>query len=110
MTGRAVPRSAVAGTDDFDATQLFIQERGFTAAERSTASLLLETFTLIARAVRRISTDTGAAFDFWAELVRRQVPMERVYAGGMAPILARIAARQAVTEIFVEIGVIDARL
>ncbi len=110
MTGRAVPKSAVAGSDDFDATQLFLQERGLAPAARSTASLLLETYSLVARAVSRIPIDGSAAFDCWGELLRREVAMDRVHAGGMAPMLARAASRQAVTEILVEMGVIGSQV
>jgi len=84
LTGRALPLAAAAGSNVFDAQQRYISERQLPLPEQSTTSLLLG----MAASVRPSLLDDphrdyARAQQIWRELVRRQVPVDRIVRGAL---------------------------
>jgi hypothetical protein len=108
MTGRAIPLSAARGNDDFDATQLFLQDRHKPVDERSTAALLIGLRAEVSRNVFSSRADAAEAVSVWGELLRRGIDMDRVFIGGLAPLMSLTVAARTVIELLSRKEVVDA--
>lgn len=86
--GRAVPLRAVAGADDFDAQQRYVQDAGLPMHERSTSSLFLSLAGIIdVRLVTDPTTDRGLpeqVADTCKELAHRGLPVNRLLSSGLS--------------------------
>lgn len=108
MTGRQLPIAVAAGADDFDATKAWLQERDLPIQQQHTSALLTGLRIAARWNLGRGLHDGSTAMEFWGELVRRGVDMDRVFRGGIAPELADVAALRAIAEILTREGIVDA--
>jgi len=108
MTGRQIPLRVATGIEEFDATQLWLQERDRPVGEQSTATLLMGLGVSVRRNLAFASTDSSGPVAFWGELLRRGVDVERVFRGGITRGLAETAAARALAEFLTRDGVVDA--
>lgn len=95
LRGRQLPTSAAAGVSDFDAQQIYIQERSRAPREQSTTCLLIS-LAVALRPEKRESTplDVERVLSIWRELEARAVPVESIVRGAILPQMAvRIAER-----------------
>jgi len=97
-----MPRSVASGSLDYDATKRFLTERRKPPHEQGTGSLLLG----LKAALDGLSVEAHETADrvmpLWAELERRDVPVERVVGAAMLPEIAvrlsMVASIPAMTE------------
>jgi hypothetical protein len=108
MTGRSMPRFVVAGADEFDAGRLFLRDSDLPVREQSTAALMIGLRAEMSNNVLASSRNTQLALDTWGELTRRQINMDRVFAGGIAPSMAAFVSARAVIELLARDGLLDA--
>lgn len=95
MTGRAIPRSAASGADQFDAAEQYIRYSDEAVSMRSTSALLTG---LQVASFRRfwpsVDDNRNEPTELWGELDRRGLDVERAAIGGLAQ---RMAASLGVT-------------
>jgi len=88
LHGRGMPQSVVSGSVAYDATKRFLTERRKSPSGQGTGSLLLG----LKAALDGLSADAHETADrvmpLWAELERRDVPVERVVGAAMLPEIA----------------------
>lgn len=108
MTGRAIPTSAVAGHNAFDAAQNFLNDRDKPVDEQSTSSLLLSLRAQLTRNVLRAEPDHVAPLSLWGELLRRGIDMDNVFAGALASIVASAVSVRVLVELLAKDEVVDA--
>ena len=108
MLGRQLPITVAAGTDDFDATRHWLQERDLPIQQQSTAAILTGLRIAARWNLGRALHDSSLSMTYWGELLRRGIDMDRVYRGGVAPELAEVATIRAIAEILTRDEVIDA--
>jgi tetratricopeptide (TPR) repeat protein len=79
LRGKQLPISAAAGTSAFDARKRYLQDRTKPPSAQSTSSLLLGLQAAIQWPEFLLGPSTEhAAMDYWAELARRGLPVERI--------------------------------
>lgn len=107
MTGRVLPAESAAGAQPYDAGQRFVEERTLPPRDQSTATLLLGL-----RAALRVpvlgdpAAQAAGAMALWAELERRDVPVESVVRGALLKDMAFAIAVRAAAPYFADAGVI----
>ena len=88
LHGRGMPQSVASGSVAYDATKRFLTERRKSPSGQGTGSLLLG----LKAALDGLSADAHETADrvmpLWAELERRDVPVERVVGAAMLPEIA----------------------
>lgn len=99
ITGRELPSSVVAGGGSFDAAQVYLEDKDLPVVRQRTSSLMLSLRSNVVRRVLRTSVVSEfEPIDYWGELLRRGVAMDRVGAGGLARAVAGAIALRTVMD------------